>query len=481
MSIKKLLGDASRDATDIARRIKTLLLAPYIGLPTNKTTLLTSSAANSKIMKLMILALNTATSKGIPIFPSHFELNMKNEIGTQMLVNQQGGVVSQTTVQDNIVVRPRQWSVKGFLSSADIESLINIVGGTSSFALAGTREFANRVIMSYIVQYFVWLRNTRVPFYFYTTSGEKVPCLMVDCKIAETPESTYAREISISVQEYIALEATSEFGAQELSNAAPSAGSSFGSSIIMQSLGASLLTVAGVMPYVQQRFLDANTLEKINMGLILPDELISSAIQIDNALDNISNEEDATEEEGEASGASKSESEETTALISKLINNYIEDAETTQADTAENKMKKLVKDLNIVAPAFYHRATYVCENVFGGIEDTEKSEGNKKVLFDNISVDITINTKKLSLTLTKTLKDKESVDTSDWYLVDSFDGSQSYTNAMRHNCWIHFNRGYSFLLLTPVLPFNSNKKWEELTDDAKTSALLSTVMLFQFE
>ena len=76
-----------------------------------------------------------------------------------------------------------------------------------------------------IKSYFRFLRNLREPFIFISKDGEAIPVIMKDYRFIDEPESQYATKISISVQEFIALNL--DGSTYEVLNA-PTIGSIFG-------------------------------------------------------------------------------------------------------------------------------------------------------------------------------------------------------------------------------------------------------------
>lgn len=243
---------SSTFGTQVQGAVKALFTLPTIGLPINSmgnlASWVTGKMTNQTYIQLVKSLASMLTTlgipRGIPIFAYSQQENGVNNIGKQVMLR--SGAVGTQVVTDNVAPQPREFTVEGYLAHPTQSTAVP----EANFALKALNSYTQPIVLNMIKSYFRFLRNLREPFTFVTKDGEAIPVLMKDYRFIEEPESQYATKVSITVQEFIALNL--DGSTYELLNA-PTIGSIFGKPSTLTSIATKGMsnTVKAISDYIK--------------------------------------------------------------------------------------------------------------------------------------------------------------------------------------------------------------------------------------
>lgn len=197
-------------------------IAQYFNLPTigglynpKKDNFEATSEASAKLRN-NILNMLDMFKIGIPIYPDVYEESGGNDISEQVLVSGLGSASAEGSlpgddvagalvkVADNIVVRPRNWKIHGYMGFNINTRLGQIENGLIPEATLQSfiTKFGRDTLNSTFKQTLQYISEARRPFKFNTREGETIPCLIKSYTIKTAAENNNFIEIDIELQEF---------------------------------------------------------------------------------------------------------------------------------------------------------------------------------------------------------------------------------------------------------------------------------------
>lgn len=417
----------------LASEAHTLASCPYIGLPVNSAMFSTSKYKSVNVLKLLFKSL----VKGVPIYTYKYSESADSDIGTQIVLQAtQGGLA---LITDNVTPKPREWTIEGYVKPESVSVASSKLLGAVSTSVGNA--ITTSVGIMILDLYLRYVRDSRVPFYFYTKQGEKVQALIKNLKMTEDPAVGNVQQVTLTVQEFCSLSADLVSTGQALSKTTslslenlPTVGSQYGVPMVAQSV------VAAV----------------VGQGLPLLSSTLSKFTTTSN--EPLSQEEVISEDDQE-----QIESLMASALDEDLLDELVD---TFNLDTVE-LAKLLISTKNRFSNV------YVAEDLASSLEvETDDLTGDRTYT-QNYEVSVTFGSDVVTYTFTRGLD-------GIWYVTESGSVNGSSFEATERfipNTIMHRNEAYAVIFLTSYVPYGSETSFDDLDEEQQFEAITECSVL----